>query len=659
MNMRFSILATFVILILLLGGFPLHGESHGAGNQGWEPLGPDGGPVGRLLIYPNPPYTLYALTTRGALFRSDDGGKTWHNTLASNSVTGMTSLALHPQSPDILYAGDQTGGIFKSDDRGETWRQIFQVHDWFVHAISFLTIDPLQPRTIYATSPPSVYKSDDDGVTWTKMEHLPDLGFDNIILGLYPSPTRPNALYLFSTKTLYKSLDGGVTWHLHDFTTDRHMNTVLTVAPGPTEDLLLLGAINQVMQPFPNVYISDDGGVSWRYSGGGLPDGQRVYALAPHPDNASILYAGLDTGVYRLKDEAWAPMNQGIEQIPTYALAAFPHHASTLLAGTSQGVFRCESCPGRWRESNSGISARPIRKVVPAPSQPTTLYALGATPFRSDDSGESWTRFDMALEGDAIRMLAVDPQTAQRVYLATDQGVYLSEDGAESWRPITTGLTVVDTFSIAVDPMRPGVLYAGTREGLFRSRNGGATWSYVDTQYTFIPMSLAVDPAAPQRIFAGSNGSGLFLSEDDGWTWRHVRDVKGAVRAIVIDAVSPNRMYVCTYDKGLYRSVDGGSRWRRLETGIEGLEVRDLAIDPLHPHLLYLATEEGVFQSEDGGDSWRHFDANLSARDIQSLAMTPLGDRLYAGSLDGGVWAYGFFRPLPHRYFLPFVSALN
>ena len=79
----------------------------------------------------------YGANSQRGIFRSTDGGKTWKKVLYVNENTGGDDVAIDPANPNIVYAtlwearqapwedhnayGGTDGGIFKSIDGGATW----------------------------------------------------------------------------------------------------------------------------------------------------------------------------------------------------------------------------------------------------------------------------------------------------------------------------------------------------------------------------------------------------------------------------------------------------------------------------------------------------------------------------------------------------------
>jgi photosystem II stability/assembly factor-like uncharacterized protein len=83
------------------------------------------------------------------------------------------------------------------------------------------------------------------------------------------------------------------------------------------------------------------------------------------------------------------------------------------------------------------------------------------------------------------------------------------------------------------------------------------------------------------------------------------------IRTLAVDPVMPSRMYAGTGD-GLSLSTDGGASWRR--SSLSGAPVVAVAIDPFEPSTVYAAiakvqwcfhSERRVFKSTDAGATWR------------------------------------------------------
>jgi photosystem II stability/assembly factor-like uncharacterized protein len=60
--------------------------------------------------------------------------------------------------------------------------------------------------------------------------------------------------------------------------------------------------------------------------------------------------------------------------------------------------------------------------------------------WRSGNSGQSWTSRSTGPPLLPINAIAVDPQDAERIWLAADLGVYESPDSGQTWRLFSNGL---------------------------------------------------------------------------------------------------------------------------------------------------------------------------------------------------------------------------
>jgi photosystem II stability/assembly factor-like uncharacterized protein len=114
------------------------------------------------------PSIVYAGTTFGGVFKTDNGGENWrriNNGLNVNS--GYFALAIDPTTPSTVYVGasQQDSGVFKSDDGGENWTAVN--NGLMSRNILALAVDPLTSSTVYAATIDGVFQSDNAGESWT------------------------------------------------------------------------------------------------------------------------------------------------------------------------------------------------------------------------------------------------------------------------------------------------------------------------------------------------------------------------------------------------------------------------------------------------------------------------------------------------------------
>ncbi|MGH2754222.1 MAG: MoaD/ThiS family protein [Actinomycetota bacterium] len=149
---------------------------------------------------------VYAGVAPAALFRSDDGGRTWNLNRGlwdrperAKWQPGAGGLCLHsicqwPDDPDRIGIGISAAGVWLSDDAGESWRKGFtgltpgyvpdearaESEDLCVHDMK---LSPADPNTLYMQFHGGVYRSDDAGESWNNIgAGLPsDFGFPLVV----------------------------------------------------------------------------------------------------------------------------------------------------------------------------------------------------------------------------------------------------------------------------------------------------------------------------------------------------------------------------------------------------------------------------------------------------------------------------------------------
>ena len=83
----------------------------------------------------NDPDTVYAGVEDAALFRTTDGGKTWHELAGLRDASGnkwmpgaggmgLHTILLDPKNPKRIWIAISAAGAFRTDDGGNTWKPI-------------------------------------------------------------------------------------------------------------------------------------------------------------------------------------------------------------------------------------------------------------------------------------------------------------------------------------------------------------------------------------------------------------------------------------------------------------------------------------------------------------------------------------------------------
>lgn len=132
------------------------------------------------------------LAVRMGIFRTDDGGVSWHDTEVGHfsPLTYCRDLIVSPHDPRVFYAAlskaafSTAGSLYRSDDVAKTWKRI----DHGVAAQSTvmgLAVHPTDPASLYSvTRAGQLIGTEDNGASWH--DHpLPNGVHDVYAVGCY------------------------------------------------------------------------------------------------------------------------------------------------------------------------------------------------------------------------------------------------------------------------------------------------------------------------------------------------------------------------------------------------------------------------------------------------------------------------------------------
>jgi len=458
-------------------------------------------------------------------------------------------------------------------------------------------------------------------------------------------PQQPDVAYAgMEGGGIAKSVDGGVTWQTRSagLTSPR----VAELVVHPRLSRLIYGRYEE-----GPMLRSENGGRSW--STLAVP-GSKVWAVAPVASDPARVYAGSDVGIFQSVDSGttWqAVAGRGLPKFYTArSLAVDATDPRLLYAGLSGssgfGFWVSEDGGRHWARRNRSTPDR----IVVDPRRSGTVYVLRGVVQRSRNRGLTWEPYfdDVEL---GIVFDPHDPATAYVYTSATVAGARFAidkttNDGA-TWQPIQggglpSGLSTV--YALAISPAGP-LLAADNLTDLFRSTDGGATWSRAGKGLVNTSIwSLAF--GRPGTLFAAAN-DGVHRSRDNGASWVKVLDLQ-QVLSLAVDPSDPDTVYVGTaFPFGedphiVWKTTDGGATWTPLPFPqsphpTAGVDATDLAVDPVDPQVLFLASPTtpvgtadggGVYRSADGGQTWTKAP---EIREGSHLAVSP--------GAPGTVWA--------------------
>jgi photosystem II stability/assembly factor-like uncharacterized protein len=188
------------------------------------------------------PDTVYAGVEDAAIFRTTDGGKTWHELAGLRGhgtgpkwAPGAGGMCLHtilldPKNSKRIFVAISSAGAFRSDDGGTSWKPINRgltslyipdPHAEIGHCVHRIAMHRSRPNTLFMQKHWDVMRSDDAGDNWREVSgNLPtDFGF---VIDVHAN--EPETVYVVPIKSdaehipldgklrVFRSRTGGNEW---------------------------------------------------------------------------------------------------------------------------------------------------------------------------------------------------------------------------------------------------------------------------------------------------------------------------------------------------------------------------------------------------------------------------------------------------------------
>ncbi|MDE2448686.1 MAG: glycosyl hydrolase [Gammaproteobacteria bacterium] len=472
------------------------------------------------------------------LYRSTDGGTTWHKLTGHGLPAGIWGKVGVAPTPDRqrIYAliEAKAGGLYRTDDGGASWKLIndsdlYRQRAWYYTAVF---ADPKDANKVYIMNT-GAYKSTDGGKTFKKM---PTFHGDNH--SLWINPTNPDLMVNSNDGGADVSVDGGDSW-----TSEMNQPTAqfYHIAVDDQIPYHIYGAQqdNTTVETLSADTRGPIGELDWHSVGGG----ESGYVV-PQPGNPNIVIAngyGGNVDRYNTLTGEIDPINPWARQVMGWAPKDLEHRS-------------------QWTEP-----------LAFSPHDPNVLYNADEVLFESTDLGQSW------------RVISPD-------LTRNDKSKQLSSGG-----PLTKDNTDIETydtiFSVVESPVQQGLIWAGTDDGLIRlTTDGGVHWRNVTPKE--MPAWGTVDMVEADPHEAGTAYIAVdchrlddfrphaFRTDDFGKTWVSItRGIPDGsyVHAVRVDPARAGLLYAAT-ETGIFVSFDDGARWQPLQLNLPRVPVHDLVV---------------------------------------------------------------------------------
>ena len=556
--------------------------SHDAGTT-WTHLTGHGLPVSPLgkidvAVAPTNAKRVYALiqtADQGSVWRSDDGGASWHVVNWARALIGRAGyyirIAVSPANADRVLIANSS--FFQSMDSGKTFRDVpwgGDNHDiWF---------DPMRPDRIGITDDAGAHLSTNSGKTWKNVE-------------------LPNA------QAYHVAVDNRVPYWLY---TNRQDNGTMR-GPSTAPEGSPQGRNGPPMPKRTPRGMGGDSTAAARGDSTHIADSvhvadsvalARIRHLSPEDsaERADSIARDSARARFRSRGSTWERPLGGCES------------GFTLPDPTNADIVWA-SCYGnevtRW-DGKSKLA----RSVAPG------IHTLDSPPNEVKYRCH-WTP-----------PLAIDPFDHNTVYYGC-QVVFSTSDRGQHWRVISPDLSTRDpsrivpsggivqdnlgqfygevVFAIAPSEIRTGLIWAGTNDGqLWYTRNHGGRWTNVTRNMHGLPAWGTIRKIEPSHFDPATAYVAIdfhmmddrlpyiYKTTDYGRTWTNITgDLPRGhpLDYVMAVAENPNRrgMLFAGTGHAFYYSLDDGAHWTHFSEGLPAVPV-DWIVVPKKWHDLVIST---------------------------------------------------------------------
>jgi len=289
----------------------------------------------------------------GGIWRSDDGGKIWAQTVAvptpnakpaSIANVDVRKIIIDPSDSSAIYLTTESSGVIYSYDGGNTWRQFEQLTSGKIYS---LAIDPKNKCNIYVVGENKLFKSIDCGRTFnlSYFHQKNEVLMTDVII----DHSNSQVLYMSdSIGEIFKSTNAGQTWN--NVFREKSKNLFAELIMNPKDSKVIYGATWQ-----KGIYKSTNAGQSWEPLGEGLSDysnSSQYKKLIIDKSSPDTLILASKFGILRSKDAGknWEiiPLLQATGQTNIYSLAINPKNSSEIYYTTEKTLVKSVDGGKSW-----------------------------------------------------------------------------------------------------------------------------------------------------------------------------------------------------------------------------------------------------------------------------------------------------------------------
>jgi len=529
---------------------------------------------------------------------SSDGPALFDN---YSSIGRVNRIGFHPTNPDTIYAATAGGGLWYTPNHGLVW---YSLSDHIPSTgLSGIVIDQYDPETLYVLTgdgdgccggaqiydfgrfSTGVLKSSNHGDTWNQTGLVFDEEDEIRAYNLISDPINSQRIFACTNNGLYRTLTGWDSW--------------ANVLPGNIYEVAYKPDDNSIMYAIDrrNFYKSIDYGSTWS-----------ITATIPE----------LNGEVSRM---TMATCENDVDRVYLYAA---PRHDSLNI---HRGLFLSDTSGDSFTKIDSTSNLDGGRQggydlaVACSNIDSDDVLISKVRMYKSTNVGSSFN-ISNGLHADH-HQLAMNPLLTNRVYAATDGGMYYSDDfgDSDSWIFMSEYKRITQYYKISVGQSNPQLVIGGAQDnGTHLNSDANAVFNRV---FQNDGMDCSIHPTNDSLIILSSQDGDFEISYDMAASTSHLIDENDIptsvntawVTPIAWDPINPLNIYL-GYEP-IYRSSNGGNTFNPIPDTIGGnsfLHVGTENTSRLYASDCYNSDtdcEYKIHRTDNNGTSWQQIHQNL------------------------------------------------
>ncbi|HVF36052.1 MAG TPA: sialidase, partial [Candidatus Saccharimonadia bacterium] len=535
-----------------------------------------------------------AATSGSGMFKSVDGGRTWSELGQGDKgfgpkPYGRIGIAVAPSNPDRVYAVVEStrSALFRSDDGGKTWEEgdRSQSMVWRPFYFAHLVVDPTNPDRLFKFNY-HLITSTDGGKSFSTVTG----GTHGDHHDLWINPKDPNHVITGDDGGLWISYNGGNYWVKNE---NLPLSQFYHVSVDDRDPYLVYGGMQDNSSwvghsAFP-------GGITnhqWENMYGG--DGFWMFSDPADPDYIYAEYQGGNIArIHRTTHEArsiqpTARLGEKLRFNWNAPIHLSPNEKGTIYIG-AQYLFRSRDQGASWDRISPDLTTNDPRKQQQEQSggitvdnssaeMHTTIYSISESPKNGKviwvgtddgnlqltrDGGGSWSNVAGNVrklpKHSWVSWVEASRHDAATAYVAfdrhmegdTEPHVFVTRDYGRTFTRIAGAAQGIRGYAhvIREDTVAPNLLFLGTELGLWISPDGGRRWAeFKGGNFPSVAVRDLVIQERESDLVLGTHGRGIWIVDDIS-----------PLRALTDDVLSSDAAFLAA--RPIEQKIQGSGGW--------------------------------------------------------------------------------------------------